>query len=248
MAEQRCLNCEGPVPGKYCAACGQAIDVERFTLRALITKDLPNLLFKVNGGFLFTVRELFRRPGHVVRDYVGGKRVRYTNAAALVVVLASLDAFLRSFWGFQLADTVGEEDSRALARTLEVLRAEHSKLFFLGALPLRAALSLLVFRRARQRYAEHLIIDCYGTAAGLAISAVFSGLVTLIGADPVLANHITELSVLVVVGYYVVYYQQYFSTFGYSRLGLFVRSVLAPLLEYGALVALLLGYLLLFLR
>lgn len=248
MDEPRCLNCEAPVPGKYCAACGQAIDVERFTLRALITKDLPSLLFKVNGGFLFTVRELFRRPGHAVRDYVQGKRVRYTNAAALVVVLASFDAFLRSFWGFQLADAIGEQEGRAFTRTVEVWRAEHAKLFFLGALPLRAALSFLLFRRAKQRYAEHLIIDCYGTAAGLAISVVCSGLITLLGADPIEANRITELSVVVVVGYYVVYYQQYFSAFGYGRLSLFLRSVLAPLLEYGVLLAVLLGYLLLFLR
>lgn len=245
MEEQRCLNCEAPVLGKYCGACGQSIEIERFTVRALVTKELPSLLFKVNGGFLLTLQELFRRPGHAVRDYVAGQRVRYTNAAALVVVLASFDAFLRSFWGFQLADTVSFEEGRAFARSLEVARAEHAKLFFLGALPLRAALSFLLFRRARQRYAEHLVLDCYGTAAGLAISVVCSGLILLIGADPELANRITELSVVAVLGYYVRYYQQYFSAFGYGRVSLFARSVLTPLLQYGVLVALLLGYLLL---
>jgi hypothetical protein len=230
MSEKTCLNCGEIVAREFCAACGQAIATERFTFRYLLTKDLAKVVVKVDGGILFTLKLLFTKPGHAVRDYLGGKRVGVTGATTLLFLLASFDAYLRTLWGFELSEGMTTESGRSLSHAIEDARVNHAQMFFLGFLPLRAAISYVFFRRAGLRYAEHLVLDAYGTAAGLAISLVTSALIAIGRVKVGTANAIVEVAGLATMVYFAFLYYQCFSTSSYSKGSLAARSIGAPVM------------------
>lgn len=54
-----CLNCNEPLKGKYCYTCGQSASTHRFTLQHIFTQDFIRVIFYINKGFFYTIKELF---------------------------------------------------------------------------------------------------------------------------------------------------------------------------------------------
>ena len=88
-----CVNCGMPVEGKYCSNCGQSTEEHTINLHFL-WHDIQHGLFHFDKGILFTVKELFTRPGHSIREFIQGKRVQHFKPVSLVLILATVYAFL----------------------------------------------------------------------------------------------------------------------------------------------------------
>lgn len=88
----RCANCDTPLAGDYCAQCGQSVVATNRTVISLAT-DFADDAFDWDGRLLRTMRTLYLRPGKVARDYVDGRRARYTPPIRLYL-LASLLFFV----------------------------------------------------------------------------------------------------------------------------------------------------------
>lgn len=74
-----CLNCSVTLIGEYCYACGQAADVERYTISSFL-RELYHNIRKIDiSTALATFLALLRRPGAFVHDYLAGKRVGFIN-------------------------------------------------------------------------------------------------------------------------------------------------------------------------
>ncbi len=65
-----CQNCGKGFEGNY---CGQKAGGRRIEAKYVRNK-IPNSIFQLDRGFLFTLKELFIRPGHSIRDFLAGKR------------------------------------------------------------------------------------------------------------------------------------------------------------------------------
>jgi len=95
---ETCLNCGHAVDGNFCPECGQkAVDLHQ-PFRVLF-KELFEDLFAFDTRFLRTLVPLLFRPGFLSREYLEGKRVRYTPPFRLylfisiaVMVLLSLQS------------------------------------------------------------------------------------------------------------------------------------------------------------
>ena len=88
-----CLNCGNTFEGAYCPHCGQKADTKRLKLLEL----LRNTIGPFVGGdskFLRTLRGLLFRPGHMVREYLLGKRAPYYNPLQLYIFLLTIYAIL----------------------------------------------------------------------------------------------------------------------------------------------------------
>ena len=92
-----CLNCGTEVNKNYCENCGQKASTKRFSLRRLLDREFLSGAFMLNKGLLFTLKVLFTRPGHGIREFIQGKRVRYFNAFSLLLLLITLLFFLDDF-------------------------------------------------------------------------------------------------------------------------------------------------------
>lgn len=88
-----CLNCGKAYEGEYCPHCGQKANTKRLRL----TEIISNFVGSFVGGdnkFLRTCRDLFIRPGHMIREYMQGKRIGYYNPLQLFVFLLTAYAVL----------------------------------------------------------------------------------------------------------------------------------------------------------
>lgn len=89
----KCLNCGTEFTGKYCPECGQKASTGRMTVK----KSLQSLLATItsfDGRFFRTMGNLFWRPGHMVRDYITGKRALYVHPVSLLSTLVAAYLFV----------------------------------------------------------------------------------------------------------------------------------------------------------
>lgn len=74
-----CPNCKNPLEDQdFCPQCGQKNDVRKLTLGHVLSESISNLL-AFDGRFFFTLRNLFRHPGKVPKQYIKGVRTKYMN-------------------------------------------------------------------------------------------------------------------------------------------------------------------------
>ncbi len=91
--EHKCLNCETVFNGNYCPVCGQSAKEKRLSF-ADIFSNLMGIILNMEKGFLYTVLCLILRPGYMMRDYISGRRIRYTRPVQLLFIMATLSVAL----------------------------------------------------------------------------------------------------------------------------------------------------------
>lgn len=87
-----CENCETPLQGHYCHACGQSAHnpVRSF---AHAVEEVFESFWHLDGRIFRTLRDLLV-PGRLANAYLDGKRVRYIPPLRLFVVLSLLTFFV----------------------------------------------------------------------------------------------------------------------------------------------------------
>ena len=92
-----CRNCGAPVPGEYCATCGQETRLKLPTARVFM-REATGRYFSLDGRMWRTLAALLFRPGFLTREYFAGRRRRYIRPARLFLVLSlALFAAIRLF-------------------------------------------------------------------------------------------------------------------------------------------------------
>ncbi len=82
-----CENCGAAVPGRYCGTCGQRLEAPVHSLwhfTRLATEDLTH----ADSRLWYTLRALLFKPGHLTREFLGGRRARYLPPVRLYLVLS----------------------------------------------------------------------------------------------------------------------------------------------------------------
>jgi hypothetical protein len=172
-----CANCGVPRAGKYCAECGQRAVRERLTVRG-IARQVAHDVLNLDRGLLFTGLELTRRPGDAIRDYVEGKRGRYTGPVKYFILTLALTTFATAQLG--VMNEVGAGMVAGMGDSAPVTAEQASRfmsqwmtLFMALGVPFTAAVTARLFRRAGMTYAEHLVLNLYAyghQALGLALT------------------------------------------------------------------------------
>ncbi|HEX9952079.1 MAG TPA: DUF3667 domain-containing protein [Rubricoccaceae bacterium] len=87
MDTTSCLNCDTPVTGPFCAACGQD-HAQAASLSAGVTFfDVLDAVVQVNGALARAAVDLVLRPGVLTADYLAGRRARHPPPAKLYLVV-----------------------------------------------------------------------------------------------------------------------------------------------------------------
>jgi hypothetical protein len=84
---ERCDNCGNPVSQRYCGACGQRLDAPVHSLwhfSQIATEDLTH----ADSRVWRTLWALLAKPGHLTREFLGGRRARYLPPVRLYLVLS----------------------------------------------------------------------------------------------------------------------------------------------------------------
>lgn len=222
-----CLNCGGPLPENYCSTCGQKASTHRYSMKHFIEHDVIHGVWHVDKGILYTVKELFTRPGHSVREYVLGKRVHYFNFITLIVLILAMSSLLAPYVHIKVSDLMPEAGKAAM-NSFESFAAKYPKVVLLVAIPVYSLFSFIWFRKAGFNYSEHLVLNSYKTATELLLGFAFSVLTIFYTDINVLTLIYFGLNGAVGIIYSIWFYYQFFSKSGYSRKTVLIRSILIP--------------------
>lgn len=85
----RCQNCGAPLSGPYCSACGQR-DIDYTRSFGHILEDALEGFLHFDGKFALSARYIFTRPGFLTREFIAGRRVRYTHPVRFYVFASFL--------------------------------------------------------------------------------------------------------------------------------------------------------------
>lgn len=221
-----CLNCTQPLTASYCAYCGQKASTHRYSVKHFVAHDLVHGVLHVDKGILFTVKELFTRPGHSIRAFIEGKRTGYFSFITLLLILIGIGHFLGKLSPLTLTEIV-PENTKAVMSVVEQLTTKYPKLVPLMMIPLASFFSFVWFRKARLNFTEHLVLNAYKACGEMIIGLLFSILIIFYHDKEVLYSLYNMIG-LVAMLYGVWFYYQYFSLTGYKKWSLLLRCIMIP--------------------
>ncbi len=87
--EHDCPTCGRHYEGNYCPQCGQSSKIGRYSFKNafLLFIDVWGL---GNRGMFRTIRDLFLRPGYMIRDYLRGMQMAYFPPFKLLFLICAL--------------------------------------------------------------------------------------------------------------------------------------------------------------
>lgn len=224
----RCKNCDQVVDGNFCTHCGQKTKVDKINLPNFLN-EVSETVFQVNRGLFYTIKELFVRPGHCIREYLSGKRKYHYKPIAYAFTLSAIyflisklttgETFVSDFIeGF----SVYESEDRSMER-LTYLNwfAENYAFTVLLLLPLYSLASYLAFLKSGFNYLEHFVLNAYITGQQAIIYSAFAIIASIISDSDIVAL----ITICISVAYAFIVFWQFF--FKQSRVAVVFRSILA---------------------
>jgi len=187
-----CKNCGQNFEGNYCNNCGQSAETHKMNFHFL-WHDIQHGLFHFDSGIVYTVRQLFTRPGSAIREFMEGKRVKHSKPFSFVIILATLYAFLFHYFHIELPLDIHVSGNEAAGNYIKVVNEwiiAHYAIVSLSTIPLAALASFLAFRKTGYNYFEHIVLNSFINGQRLAIRILLFPLL-------VLFNHSTHLVTMI---------------------------------------------------
>lgn len=226
----KCKNCDAIVTGKFCSVCGQNANVSKITYAHLSNEISENIL-QVNKGFLFTLYQLFSKPGRSIQDYLDGKRKNLTKPITYLLILSTIYFFCTNLtgqntWmndaiiGFTNGAIGSEEVEIPAMITWFANNYAYTTLFLL---PIFSLASYVCFARYKANYLEHIVLNSYITGQQAIIYCVFALIHSLVKSDI-----LESVPVFVSVAYCIWVFVLFFKNG--NNLSIVLRSVLTYVL------------------
>ncbi len=107
-----CLNCGHPLDmsDRYCPNCAQANSTKNVSIRDFFDEFFSNIL-SYDSRLLRTLSAMLLHPGRISKEYVEGKRMRYTNPFRFMLSLAIIYFLMLGLSGdFSALDRIGQSN------------------------------------------------------------------------------------------------------------------------------------------
>lgn len=212
-AASTCAGCGRELLGDFCHACGERrLRADEMTLRAFV-RDVASEVADLDSRAYRSARALLTRPGFLTAEWVAGRRRAYVGPLKLflisfaAILLASslrprapLEESARTLdgsWMGGMADALAARAGLSRVETLERLNSiTLSHLSWLSVLipVVLAAVLVLVFKRRRRGYVEHLVFATHVSTVYFVLGIAVMPVQSLMKTQPLVAQ---ALSVLV---------------------------------------------------
>ncbi len=239
----KCLNCSNDLNHNFCEKCGQKSSTKRFSLKQIFGTDFLLGLFSLEKGFLYTLKSIFTRPGHFVREYIQGKRVTYFHFLTFLLIIVAVSIFIEGFSSIGFAELISTDDqSKKMMSAIADLAKENPRIVVLLQIPIYAFISFIWFLKAKQNFAEHIILNTYKASGELIIGIVFT-IITLFYKNISVLWYIYNIIIYgLIIIFVTVLYFQYFNKYYPNKLK-FVFRILLSVITAQIVVSIILGIL-----
>lgn len=154
-----CKNCKFVFEGNFCNNCGQSSETHKLNLH-FIWHDIQHGLFHFDKGIFYSLKELYSRPGHSIREFIQGKRVNHFKPVSMVVVLATLYGLLYHSFEINLFSS-GEKDIPHLNLDINHWVAKHYSWLTIVMLPIYTLGTYVAFRNQGYNYVEYFVLNTF---------------------------------------------------------------------------------------
>ena len=224
-----CKNCNQIVQENFCAHCGQNTKVSKLNLPNFLS-EVSESVFQIDKGFFYTLKELFVRPGHSIREYLAGKRKNHFKPIAYAITISTIYFLISQFTesgtviddftlGYSNAanDNNVQQDSK-----IEILNwfSKNYAYTVLMLLPFYSFASFLAFFGLGYNYLEHLVINAYIIGQ----QAIFYSFFALLTITTINNDFLVSFAVLFSISYTFYVFLQFFSK--KSNLNIILRTIL----------------------
>lgn len=224
MSHHNCTNCGKELTDNYCSRCGQKADTHRFSTKHIFAHDFIHAVFHLDKGFLFTAKELLTRPGYSIREYIEGKRVNHFNYITFILLLITANLFINTTFHVNIAEIF--HNGSPNANKLQIFMQKHMKEIQLMLIPFYASINYFMFRRAKQNFAELVVMSAYWQAGALLISTIVMLLIALVPGNTAKLV-LLSLDIPIAFIYTIRFYRQYFDKDYKSKFWLRIRIIFA---------------------
>jgi hypothetical protein len=207
-----CKNCGNEVLDNFCSHCGQSANTHKLNMN-FILHSLQHGLFNFDKGILYTTKELLTTPGHTIREFLEGKRVRHSQPLSFVVVLATFYGLLYHYFIFSLYETPlvhPTEDITGDSGKIVTWITEHFAFDCLIIIINATLVSYIIFKKQKYNLAEHLVLNTYLIGLFLVISLFLFPVVCIFGNAATLQYGLIQQALLLVLMCWC--YVQFFNT------------------------------------
>lgn len=222
----KCLNCDAVTKNNFCSICGQKNSTHRFSLKHFFFHDLIHGLFHFDKGFFFTLKELYTRPGHSIREFIQGKRVGYFNYFTLMLIIFTISHFIAKIPPKSMHDIMIENN---LTPENHKVIKEYAKYIMVFTIPFFAFVTYFIFYKSKLNFTEHLVMAIYYMSAVLVFHMI-PLFTTIISDDIKYINLSRFITILLEYPYYFFFLFQFFSSFNFTKKELVIRSLLTVVL------------------
>jgi hypothetical protein len=158
-----CLNCGHSFKGKYCPACGQKAEIERYTAKVVL-EEMLHFFTHFEKGFLHTAWSFVVKPGITSINFLKGKRKQYQSPVSYLFICTGLYLIVHNYIITHFHYHVSAEviSSMNMKEQANVLLRTHFTPFILIVLIVSAFIIYRVLAKPKFNFVEVFIISVYG--------------------------------------------------------------------------------------
>jgi len=164
-----CKNCNHIYKGQYCNNCGQTADTHKINAHFL-WHDIQHGLLHFDEGIPYSLKQLFTRPGHSIREFIEGKRVRHFKPLSLVAVLGAFYGFLYHHYHIDLFSD--SNDSTLDLHDYNEWMATHFSWVTIATIPFYTLGTFIVFRKQGYNFFEFFVLNTFKAAQRLFVQVL----------------------------------------------------------------------------
>ena len=172
-----CKKCNSELNGNYCSNCGYPAKIRR--IDAHYIKDEIRILFNLERGFFFTIKELIIRPGQNIRRFIAEDRNRLVKPITFLIVTSLIYSLIVNFFhaeeqyiNYEIKSDDGEEELAVLQTIFEWIQSHYGYANLIMGF-LMALFAKIFYRKYGYNYFEILILLCFVSGIEMLIVSFF---------------------------------------------------------------------------
>ncbi|KUJ62912.1 hypothetical protein AR687_05830 [Flavobacteriaceae bacterium CRH] len=186
-----CKNCQHIYKGHYCNNCGQPAETHKINWHFL-WHDIQHGLLHFDEGILYSVMQLYTRPGNSIREFIEGKRVRHFKPLSLVVVLATLYGVLYHYFHINVIQATSTDPKVDYLKFNEWM-ATHFSWVTIATIPIFTLGTYICFRNQGYNFIEYFILNTFKASQKLCAHIITFPLLYIFNNTP----HIKKITILI---------------------------------------------------
>ena len=220
--EVHCNNCGHDYRGNFCPVCSQKAGMGRISWRS-VHQGIMDIWGLGTRSLLYSVWQLLLRPGHIISDYIDGKRQVSFPPVKMLFILAVLYTmiyywFIPTVLGINVETQVTKEQEAMLGDLSHWLKANYS--WFALIMALLAVIPTWIMFRYSPRHTAHSLPEGFFIQVFLAVLMIVLSFLFM----PLGMIDLMVYSTVVYLLYGVYYIIVYKYLFGYSLWSTLWRS------------------------